>query len=92
MGENQEARTGKGATEPQKEGFGPLKLPLPGDTGVGRREEGGHFYLVTKESHTIVLFSALGRGWAPIFTRGTEVAVATTHLGPGIQMCCIQKP
>lgn len=56
---------------------------------MGRREEGGHFYLVTKESHTVVLFSALGRVGA-VFTRGTEVAVATTHLGPGIQMCCIQ--
>lgn len=79
------------ATEPQEERFGLLELPLPGDMGVGRREEGGHFYLVTKESHTIVLFPALG--WVgALFTRGTEVAVATTHLGPGIQMCCIQKP
>lgn len=69
MGENQEARTGKGATEPHKEGFGPFRLPLPGDTGVGRREEGGHCYLVTKESHTIVLFSALGRVGACIYQR-----------------------
>lgn len=82
---------GSEEAEPQEERFGPSELPLPGDMGVGRREEGGHFYLVTKESHTIVLFSALG--WVgALFTRGTEVAVATTHLSPGIQMCCIQKP
>lgn len=28
---------------------GPLQLPLSRDMGVGKREEGGHFYLVTKE-------------------------------------------
>lgn len=69
MEENHEAGAEKGATEPQKEGFGPIKLPLPGDAGVGRREGGGHFYLVTKESHTIVLFSALGRVGACIYQR-----------------------
>lgn len=36
---------------------------------MGRREEGGHFYLVTKESHTIVLFSVLGRVGAYIYQR-----------------------
>lgn len=37
--------------------------------GVGKREEGGHFYLVTKESHTIILFSAVGRVGARIYQR-----------------------
>lgn len=40
------------------------------ETWVGRQEgEGGHFYLVTKESHTIVLFSALERVGACIYQR-----------------------
>lgn len=44
----------------------------------------------TKSHNCFVLCS--GAGGRLLFTRGTEVAVATTHLGPGIQMCCIQKP
>lgn len=37
--------------------------------GVRREEEGGHFYLVTEESHTIVLFSALEWVGARIYQR-----------------------
>lgn len=42
---------------------------LPEDTGVERREEGGHCYLVTQESHTTVLLSALERVGACIYQR-----------------------
>lgn len=60
--------------------------------GVGRWEEGGHFYLVTKESHTIVLFSALGLwgGWALYLPEGLR-SLWQPHIWAPESRCAVSR-
>lgn len=65
--EKRKAREQEHPEHPSKEGLEPPNSAWRRAWGDGTG--GGHFYLVTKESHTIVLFSALERVGACIYQR-----------------------